>query len=628
MLLGALCAVSAWSVVAGSTPLAAQALVERLELEGALDNDTDLGLDAAPLAALREGDGLLAQAGDDAALRTAALESWRRALLESSPDDAVFEDERNATSVARALERRLGTELRAAFRARFEGLAEAALHAAGADPHALLRAAYEHPFTRAGATAELRRFDLLLERGDTIGARAAAARLGDLGAELGPDLERAIAVRARTLTPPGEAPPAPFQAARGLRLEATFEVRADESATDRFQEPGAAAGGDGRVWVQSGERLIALDEAGAPALFELRDLVAESRPGASWVGGFGERERAWPQRPACEDTRLALVLGRAKEGRGNALAVFDTSRTPPALVWIHHDGLDARDAPLAGLLEYQPGPLAQGGLVIAQVYQWHDPAASGVLALDGRRTHVWLLAFDARDGRVAWRRELAYGADRRGRALDRFDQPRATSIPALPLEPVEPGEVLCATELGVLARVSAWDGRLVQASRLKRVLGAPGVTPGSGGPFVRGSAWALAPADAGGSVYRSGELAPTHVRVEGLERLVGATSTALLALVRREERVLLRRVEPASGRTSESLPLPRGARALGVRLAGERILVACDGALLLFDSGGELTLLARLELDGLASERHVGLWTRGGRVYVLGTRRIWIVRGE
>ncbi len=248
--------------------------------------------------------------------------------------------------------------------------------------------------------------------------------------------------------------------------------------------------------------------------------------------------------------------------------------------------------------------------------------------MDGRRTHAWLVALDARDGRVRWQRELAYGADRPGRALDRLDAPRAISSASPPLARLGGDSVLAATELGVVAQVGAADGRLEWERALKRASVPTEARIATGGPVGPASAWAWAPGDATPFLYLAGSPDPRPLQVEGLARVLDARAEAVWVLVEERERAWVRRIEPASGATSTALPLPRGDTARAARALGDSLLVVAGSSLLAFDAGEDPRLSAALELEDLAHEPHVGLWTSGARIYVLGTSRIWVVRAE
>lgn len=623
--LGQLLCAAAWIQAPSTTSLAT-----RLGLEGPLDNDSDLQRNAEARAELVAGDAAIAQSINETTSRS-AFEHWRRALIVSNPLDSVEVDARRSISVAEAVSTRLGDQLKRDFRARFEGVAAQALAAAGANESALERVAYENPHTHSGLLAELRLFDVALERGAVATARAALKRLADGLDPTADDIDAASAMRSRGLPELG-APRASspgFSSAKTLVLERTLAIGSESrSDTDRMLEPGHALGFEERIWIQSGEQLCLLTPDGPLTLFEPAKLVGEAGDQGAWLPGFGDADRPWLQRPAIAGATLALVLGRARETRGNALGVFDVSSGAPRLRWLRHDDSRADAAWLTGRLEYQPGPLALDGLVIAQVLQWDQGGVSpDQQRVDGRNTHAWLVAFDEHDGRVVWKRRLASGADRRSRALDRFDNPRSTSIASLPLERFRAHEIVACTELGVVARVSALDGRLIESYALKRVRHDAAIRPGSGGPFAQdGSHVAVAPADADEFVYLLGQAAPRVVNMPRLERLVGLASGDLFALVQSDDRSALQRVGFLSPARSTALPLVRGAQWKGGTALEARILIAAGGSVAL--DSHDARRLSECDLDGLETERHVGVWTSGSRVYVAGEGRIWIVRVE
>jgi hypothetical protein len=418
--------------------------------------------------------------------------------------------------------------------------------------------------------------------------------------------------------------------ARTLALAHSIEFGPLQRANaDRMLEPGFAVDLAGRTWIQSGERLLALERDGGHALFDPEKLVHDSPIHGAWLPAFGDADRPWPQRPALAGRTLALVLGRARETRGNALAGFDVGRGAPRLAWLRHDAEHPDDAVLPGRLEFQPGPLIVDGLVLVQVLQWQqDGTSPEAQHVDGRNTRAWLAALDAGTGRVVWKRLLGKGADRRARALERTDPVRATSVATLPLALAGAApEVVVATEIGAAARVSVRDGRLRDAWRLKRVPHDAAVLPGSGGPWVSTAGRAaLAPADADEFVYVLGQDPLKILRVPGLECLLGLDATGLVAVARADERSALARVEIASGARTTSLPFARGADWKGGLLSGGSALVAAGDGLALYDAG--LALRAVLPLPGLEDEHHVGVWANGSRVLVAGEGRLWIVRVE
>ncbi len=394
-------------------------------------------------------------------------------------------------------------------------------------------------------------------------------------------------------------------------------------------EPGAARAADGRLWIQVGERLVALAPDGTSAIHEPQKLVAAGGGRGTWLPGFGDADRPWLQRPALERTTLALVLGRARESRGNALAAFDVAGETPRLLWFHHDGEGAEDACLPGILEFQPGPLEISGLVIAQVLQWDQGGVNpGAQRVDGRNTHAWLVAFEAHSGALVWKRRLASGSDRRGRALDRFHDPRSTSIASPPLELFQGREVIAATELGVVARVLACDGRGIESYALERVRHDPEIRPGSGGPFVGARSVLVAPSDADEYVYFLGGGPPSVIRVPHLDRVVGLGPEDFLVLVREGDRGCLRRIEWASSKRTDALPFPRGEDWKGGMRVESRLLAVAGGRLTLHSTDSDMRLLDALDLAGAQEERHVGVWMDDARVYVVGEGRIWIVRTE
>jgi hypothetical protein len=373
-----------------------------------------------------------------------------------------------------------------------------------------------------------------------------------------------------------------------------------------------------------------------------------------------------------------LVLGRAKDKRGNALALLDVSGARPRAIWAHGESgfahadgtrIGEDEALLPGRLEFQPGPVCTRGLVIAQVLQWLQPGVSPAdQHVEVAKTSAWLVALDAATGRVAWKRRIASGADRRARTASRFAGERGLSCACLPLA-LRSDEILAATELGIVGRYGAADGSLHGSWRMRRARPVGDAAPGFGGPIPVARAdgrlgfFALLCADSGGvatldgpdydathsdaaafgasgtpvstspASIRSSSVRPVPIRMDGLERLVAASPTTLTALVRSHGRLVLRVVatspsaDAAAGAGAESVPLPRGARWKGSVAGTHAILCAFDGRVALLDSGStELALGTVLDLAGLEGEADCGLLVHGERAYVLGTRRAWVLR--
>jgi hypothetical protein len=632
-------------------------LAAELGLEGPLDNDTAR---ACNDAATRE----LAKA--DPNRLPDALEAARRALVASAPIDAICLDPRQSIGIEVAVRQFLGANT-AAFGARFEPLARAALDEAGNDERALERIEHEDPFTKSAVIASLRRFDLFYERGDRAGATAALARArSGSAAQADASIDAAIAARSSVLGAQANSASADESAldansaldrAGGLVLASTIEYGVETSDDPSWHlQPGGVIGDV--TWVQSAETLIAIDARPHAAVYFPREILAPL--GASWNLAFGEEGRPWVQRPALDrsgGTRLALVLGRTKDKRGNALAVLDATTLPPRALWVHGesgfahaDGTRASeaDALLPGRLEFEPGPVCFGGLVIAQVLQWHQPDVSvGDQHVETSSTSDWLVAFDARSGGVAWKQRIASGADRRARTASRFAGERGLSCACLPLA-LQSGQVMAVTELGLFARFDAASGALLESWRMRRARPAADTKPGFGGPFVfQGDAqhavsFALAGADSDGVAYIDGPAQSVALPIDGIERLVAASDRGLAALVRTHGRLALRLVgtdsssadnapvtpAAASRRISEvrSVPLPRGAQWKGAVAGRDSILCAFDGRVGLFDLRRDLALRAVIDLEGLDLEGAVGLLVGEGRAYVLGTRRAWVLR--
>lgn len=702
-----------------TTPLRAQdarPLVERIGAEGPLDNDTRLPRSSAAEAELARGDELARAlpvgAPEDAFV--ACFEAWRRALLASAPEDLVptIPDPRGAEfadapdpvyfeSVESAVRRRLSTcrvpavaQLAGhrAFAARFESLAGRALVEAGSDETALRRVARDNPGTSAASRARLVLCDAALERGDVAGAaaQASAERRATLGGRLDPGAplraawDRRSATLAALASRTGPVDPSPpAMEASALRVVATipWETEERESAGSwRRLAPAAAFEPDGDAWIQAGDALIRVDvEARRATPHDVESLSSTLR--GAWYPAFGDATRAWSQRPAlsADGTRVALVAGRAREERGNALIVFDLDPVasaatgeppPPRARWCrsdagfaHADGRaeDASDlhlrAPIPGLLEFQPGPLVRDGLVVVGVLSFAAEAPANARRVDESNGTAWLAAFDLASGALAWKRELGQGPDGAARDLQRLETTRGVSTAWAPL--ASDGEdVLVVTELGTAALVGADDGAWRWLRRLRRarpptaasdVLFPPvevvarenalGPEPfawearhgerAAGGAFAFGHGATFGATDAGACRYVvSAEegLTESVERVAGLRALLASDGTAL---VERGGRWRLERADPGTGTRLASLPFPALRRVRGaVALATGEVVVAVGSDLVLFDRRRDLLAVARAPLQGLDQEPAVGLQARGRRVYGLGRDRLWVVDVE
>lgn len=401
-----------WASVCGA--LCGNALAPQTD-EGALRNTTPLPSDPAAAGHLRRGDEALAQlrarlgeTPPSAADWNGAFDGWRAALTDSAAGAGVlaldpgapqglFPDpdgtlDRRAEGVPVAVLRRLASlsaAARAAWRARIDTEAEAALTAAGRDQARLARVERDFPLARAAAAAALRLADLALEQGRPVSAEVHLGRalthgfegvagdprfvaalttrhkyVGALRDRLGPGASAAPHATSGAPTPTPFVAPFTDSRARAADLAAALQgtttliprrmvrlERARRSALaplGRDVQPGLVELSDGSLVVQTARAVVLLDPAAArgepqgemrvEGLDRLVDIGASAALTSPSAGG-------WPLMPATDGQRFAFVIGRGAPGRrfrdlplparGNTLAVFERGDEGlrPQLVW-------------------------------------------------------------------------------------------------------------------------------------------------------------------------------------------------------------------------------------------------------------------------------------------------------
>ncbi len=292
--------------------------------------------------------------------------------------------------------------------------------------------------------------------------------------------------------PEGEADrvPPPREVSRDLKFRKSLVLRAAPSffGTSSIPKPTPPRRGwipAGRNWVlcgglacvHDGRRLwrvdpAALSPAGPPLpLFSFLRIFPSS---AAFLSRRGEGARPLPMDLAAHGDLLALIAGpRPKPGDspgGHALAclrVFPGKKNP-LLLWVHRGSLQGplpADLPAEDARTLRKGPLSFGA---GPVWVGEDLLALIHAPLDKTRVSCYLARFDGKTGRARWVTFLAQGAPE---ALDPlFDRLAAMPFPRLrgaPLCLVE-GAVICATGLGTVQAVDAWDGRHLWAFRTAR----------------------------------------------------------------------------------------------------------------------------------------------------------------
>ncbi|MBL8860515.1 MAG: hypothetical protein JNK02_00750 [Planctomycetes bacterium] len=596
-------------------------------VEGPPDASVAFDGDERALGALLEGDLAWREGRGEP-----AFDAWRAALVAASvaqdggagvlvapppflgadPDGTLA---RRAEDARHAVQRRLaalGDDGRAAWRGRFEPLAEREIAAAGASPVALARVEREFLATRAAARAALILCDLAAERGEPLAAGAWASRAAGHAAHDDRALHAAIAARPST---------APFGGARGgpglfdLELVAALDLGPTGEARDAAI-PGLAfaSAADGPaelatdVWLHARGQLVRLDAAGrAQRALDVRAALRAA--GVETPPAFSEPAALWDERIATDGARVGLVAGRAREERGNALAVVEDGAAP-RIAWARdsdglvRDGLRVEGPAVAGgpaLLEFQPGPLFVLDVLVVHVRAWPRDEA-GNATLDEARSAAWCAAFDPRDGALRWARRLATGATARGRDRGRLTPAEPTSLPSPPPVATPDGLVAIDTGLGALALVDALDGRLAWTLRTAR--GAARASGAGGLATTQGVVW-VAPAvaaEAQLALWASPDAAGAGLLAGAPELLgearlpLGGDGRTRLAFAPGARGARLIREELAAGFVASSAELPfaaleRGAVA-GAAVAGGWIATAGGRAWILDDA-----LRVRADLD-------------------------------
>lgn len=559
--------------------------------------------------------------------RDAAFDAWRSAVVASAAPDSAFGGgtvvapppgpgadvdgtlARRAEDGAWSVRRRLallGDADRAAWSARFEALGEIERQAAGNVPERLARVQREFPRTRAAARAALALCDLALERGD---ASAAGAWLGRARADAEEDLEPALRSRTGLLAGAGQQGDAPRGAGvPRLQLERVVELGpADEDAYAAI--PGIALA-RGTTWFHGAGRLLRFDARG-DATGAIDVLETLRNQGASASKGFSEPGAPWDDAIALGDGVLALVEGRAREDRGNALVGVE-ARDAARVAWIRdsqglvRDGVRVDTTDLArvpALLEFQPGPLLVGDTLVVHVRAW-PRSAEGATELDEAHVESWCAGLDPRDGSVRWARRLATGSTLRGMDRGRMSPPEPTALPALPPVAAE-GRVALDTGLGAIALLDAVDGRvaaIVRTSRRAARSGAAGGIAAAGGAGPVG----FAPAAGEGALLRlrpgpdvdgKGLFAASPLVLSGPRIPVSAGATDWQSLAPGSRGIALVSADLASGREMRSAEFPFAAferASIAAAPSGTDWIVTAGGRAYALDRG--LRLCAEVEI--------------------------------
>lgn len=619
-----------------------------LEGEGAFDRGATVQLDTRAAEEFARGDALWAALAHPASSAELApvFDAWRGALAESAPSvlvqavatalepDVDGSLERRSEGVERALERRLERLVdaeRAAWSERFGALALEAFRAAGGNEERLERVARDHPRTRGALRAHLALCDLAFERGATLLARTRLERARSALDVASSDEAAAHARRSRLLD---EAAPlarvAPRDAglarAAGFGDVTTIELPLETSA--RWIVPGIAPLAGGGCVVQHDGILHVLRD-GAAQGFDARTACEAER--VAWPDAFGSERAPWPCEPAVESTRLAIVAGRANEGDGNALAVFELEGGAPRFAWARtHDAWavagERRDVAGelgAGRAEFQPGPRIVGDLVLVQVRL--APSVDG----EEERAEALCVAFDLGTGALAWRRPLVASAPIEALGRDLAAGPLASAVAPPPLA-IDGLAVFVATDLGVAARLAVADGRAAWLARGRRRAGDANGFDGGAALVTAPGELLWAPGDSERNVYAfegaGGRFVRPPRRATALERVLAGGEERVLGWAAAGGRLALAEVALEDGGTVRSVPFPPArARARAAVASRDRCAAFAAGELRLADRSRDLLLLDARRLADSAALETAALAEVDGALVLAGARRVWFV---
>ena len=655
--------------------------------EGPLANNAFQPVSLAAAQLIAKGDAALAAATDGASgatERNACFDAWHDALAASRAGEAIpLLDEagharelwpdpdasfsRRTEGVSYGVKRRLAAldeATRAAWRSRFELLAAAELERAGTAQAQLARVEWEYPATLAAGRAALRLADLALERGELASCRTWLARAACLAPG---QLVAALAARRSGLEriDPRQAVREPWQSARVLELASAHVIGGTLSRNRQRGQEGVGRGVEsGLCFLQDGSLVIQgpfalvrwlppeVRPEGSPGIarFSQGDLVEGrvNRPYASPSAG------GWPLLPSSENGRLVCVVGRALGTTiGNALVSLEFEKPGvPLRRWsLSQTGWQRGESELAplrdalgkgGTWEWQPGPVQRGGRVYALARRLAD--SSGGETAAGGSEELWLFALDARDGRPLWSRYVTKPADLRldmGGRMGFGNTLPTSSAPLTWIDSSEGGRLFVGTNLGLGELYDALDGRLVWSFRNRRRDPEAEGWPGSGRALIGARAGVLAlswtPFDSdqlytlrAGPDMGGGLLLASPQPIEGALALIAHERDSRLVQARWGARqTLLARAD--SGAAYASIHLGEEESFSGRALVSkERVFVASDRFLYLFDRTRELELIAAFALpvpdDSTLSSCPIGgtLEARGGRIFVVGKDAFWV----
>lgn len=655
--------------------------------EGPLDNDAFVPVSEEAARALASGDAALVKAraatGPDASRQLdIAFDAWLQALVEGGPgastwfDPAPNAERRLSEGLHAGVLRRLlalSSEERARWSARFAAPAESAL----ADLHdgyppaerasRLADLVRLHPLTAAAARAALELGDLALEAGLTARARAGYARAAlEAGLAGEPALQAVAEARAAASAGPPAAGQEAWRRASASDFADSFAwrtgrgTRGEDPRGERWLRPGLAFVDANRLALQTESEILLLGLSEAGQLTEEGRLHLEEL-----LGGYApdsaldvpHEPPGWPLLPIADELGLVVVAGRTRRDEPNALVALELEDARPHLAlgldlgrprsaggiaWavVGAERLDGSqhgepipELEALGNFEFQPGPVTCAERVLVQARTSDGPM------------RTWLLAFDRRDGALAWMRLLAGGADRVATA--RFGQPRGSVAgqPLLAFELEDEPRVFVGTHLGLGVlldgllgeplwsfknrrrgeHASGWNGdRPVLAPR---AAGAPRLL---WAPMDSDRLYALNPFPAQAGAGEAGAvLAGPPTPLQEARTLLGGDERGLLVLGSAgRERTLSS--WPVGQDPIDALDLGRDERFRGLgAVSPERVWVSTNRGLYLFDRTRELYLLDYDTLPPAGADDPGGdLYARGASVLVVGSSAIWSFRAR
>jgi len=200
--------------------------------------------------------------------------------------------------------------------------------------------------------------------------------------------------------------------------------------------------------------------------------------------------------------------------------------------------------------------------------------------------------------------------------------------------------VFVGTNLGLGFLWDAVDGRLAWSiENRRRDPSSPGwagsrrppSNPGAEAPSI---VWAPFDSDrlytlrGAPDVMDRGLFAELPLPIENAADVVGSSGDSFLVLARDGARQAVRCWYP-DGTRSTSLFLGYGERFTGPALASdERVLVASDRSLYVFDRTRDLMLLDATPLPTTGNRRGGGVYARGEWVYVVGADTVWVLQAH